>query len=252
MRDLLEIGRSGLDSQSLFHLVDALSLPLAAAASTLGLSHTKLLVMEGRLELLYPETSDRLIRLASIGALALDVLGAPTDAGKWLSAPNNELNGCMPLALVATSAGTQAVEALLCSLRGSAAPWHPSPAALERGRATLRDVISQPQNLTPSKFAALAGVSEEEVLKDIRNRRLLALGTSEKELRLPDWQLDPLALRLTQSVLEQASDVDTWTLYRALCEPLELFEGRTPAEAVTAQSIEYVTKAVLHVLGFRV
>ncbi|HKO87190.1 MAG TPA: antitoxin Xre/MbcA/ParS toxin-binding domain-containing protein [Burkholderiales bacterium] len=251
MRDLHEIGRSGLDNQSLFHLVDALSLPLAATASALGVSQTKLLVMEGRLDPLYPETSVRLIRLAGIGALALDVLGDPPGAGKWLSTPQKELDGRMPMELVATPAGTQEIEALLYSLRASSSPWLPSAEAFERGRAIVRDVMSQPQNLTPSRFAALAGVLEEDVLKDIHARRLLALETSEKDLRLPDWQLDPWALTLTQRVLEQVSDVDTWTIYRALSEPLELFEGRTPAEAVTAQGIEHVTKAVLNVLGYR-
>lgn len=252
MSDLHEVERTGLDSQSLFHLIDVLSLPLEAIAAALEVPQIKLLVINGRSELLSTDVSGRLIRAASIGALALDVFGAPADAGKWLSTPNNELNGRMPLTLVATSAGTQAVEALLCSLRASSSTWRPSPVALERGRAAMRDVMLQPQNLTPSSFAALAGTSEDNVLQDIRARRLLAVGTTEKDLRLPDWQLEPFALLLTQRVLEHASDVDTWTLYRALSEPLELFEGRTPAEAVTAQSIEHVTKAVLHVLGFRV
>jgi len=44
-------------------------------------------------------------------------------------------------------------------------------------------------------------------------------------------------------------EIDGWTLYRALSEPLEGLGGRSPVEAVTAGSIGEVTKAVFNVLG---
>lgn len=67
--------------------------------------------------------------------------------------------------------------------------------------------------------------------------------------RLPDWQLDPVKQQLTEAVLKGAADVDTWTLYRALSERLEGLAGRSPVDAVTADSIDEVVRAVFNVLG---
>ncbi len=61
--------------------------------------------------------------------------------------------------------------------------------------------------------------------------------------------LDPVKQRLTQIVLRGASEVDAWTQYRALAEPLEGLAGHSPVEAVAADSIDAVAKAVFNVLG---
>ncbi|WP_218599084.1 hypothetical protein [Pollutimonas bauzanensis] len=55
--------------------------------------------------------------------------------------------------------------------------------------------------------------------------------------------------RLTQAVLKGAAEVDAWTLYRTLSEPLEGLGGQSPVDAVTADSVDAVTKAVFNVLG---
>jgi hypothetical protein len=51
------------------------------------------------------------------------------------------------------------------------------------------------------------------------------------ERQLPEWQLDPLRLRLTQRVLERARDLDAWTVYHALSDPSDALENRSPIEA---------------------
>ncbi len=57
--------------------------------------------------------------------------------------------------------------------------------------------------------------------------------------------------QLTQAVLQGASEIDNWTLYRALSEPLEGLVGHSPVDAVTADSLDEVTRAVFNVLGVR-
>lgn len=127
--------------------------------------------------------------------------------------------------------------------------WHPGETDIQRGRAALLAAFEQPCNLPLADFARLANKSRQQIYKDIQARRLLALNVGPRGQRLPDWQLDPLRQQLTQAVLQGAPGVDTWTLYRALSEPLEGMGGRSPVEAVAAESLEAVTRAVFNVLG---
>lgn len=127
--------------------------------------------------------------------------------------------------------------------------WAPRETEIQRGRAAMLEAFEQPHNLPLPDFARLANKSRQQIYKDIEARRLLALNVGRRGQRLPDWQLDPVKQRLTQSVLQSASEVDAWTLYRALSEPLEGLAGCSPVEAVTADSVENVAKAVFNVLG---
>ena len=127
--------------------------------------------------------------------------------------------------------------------------WAPRETEIQRGRAAVLEAFDQPHNLPLPDFARLANKSRQQIYKDIEARRLLALNVGPRGQRLPDWQLDPVTQRLTQIVLQAAPEVDAWTLYRALSEPLEGLAGRSPVEAVTADSVDAVAKAVFNVLG---
>ena len=127
--------------------------------------------------------------------------------------------------------------------------WAPRETEIQRGRAAVLEAFDQPHNLPLPDFARLANKSRQQIYKDIVARRLLALNVGPRGRRLPDWQLDPVTQRLTQIVLQAAPEVDAWTLYRALSEPLEGLAGRSPVEAVTADSVDAVAKAVFNVLG---
>ncbi len=127
--------------------------------------------------------------------------------------------------------------------------WMPRETEIQRGRAAMLEAFEQPHNLPLPDFARLANKSRQQIYKDIEARRLLALNVGPRGRRLPDWQLDPVKQRLTQIVLQAASEVDAWTLYRALSEPLEGLAGRSPVEAVAADSVDDVAKAVFNVLG---
>jgi hypothetical protein len=127
--------------------------------------------------------------------------------------------------------------------------WAPRETEIQRGRVAMLEAFEQPHNLPLPDFARLANKSRQQIYKDIEACRLLALNVGPRGRRLPDWQLDPVKQRLTQIVLQAASEVDAWTLYRALSEPLEGFAARSPVEAVTADSVDAVAKAVFNVLG---
>jgi hypothetical protein len=127
--------------------------------------------------------------------------------------------------------------------------WTPGETEIQRGRALLLAAFEQPHNLPLPDFARLANKSRQQIYKDIDARRLLALNVGPRRQKLPDWQLDPVKRALTEAVLTGAADVDSWTLYRALSEPLEGLAGRSPVDAVTADSIDDVAKAVFNVLG---
>lgn len=127
--------------------------------------------------------------------------------------------------------------------------WVPGQTDIQRGRALLLEAFEQSHNLPLPDFARLANKSRQQIYKDIEAHRLLALNVGPRGRRLPDWQLDPVKQQLTQIVLQTALEVDAWTLYRALSEPLEGLAGRSPVEVVTADSVDAVAKAVFNVLG---
>lgn len=127
--------------------------------------------------------------------------------------------------------------------------WSPRETEIQRGRAAMLEAFEQNHNLPLPDFARLANKSRQQIYKDIEARRLLALNVGPRGRRLPDWQLDPVKQRLTQIVLQAAPEVDTWTLYRALSEPLEGLAGRSPAEVVTADSVDAVARVIFNVLG---
>ncbi len=145
----------------------------------------------------------------------------------------------------------QALEHKAGALRAKTS-WTPNETDVQRGRALLLETFNQPHNLTPPNYAKLADKSRQQIYKDIGARRLLALNVGPRGQKLPDWQLDPVKQQLTQIVLQEAEDIDNWTVYRALSEPLEGLRGRSPVDAVTPATINEVAEAVFNVLGVQI
>jgi len=126
----------------------------------------------------------------------------------------------------------------------------PQPALtdIQRERAKMLAMFEEPHNLPLPVFAKLAGKSRHQINREIQGRRLLSLNIGNRGQRIPDWQLDPVRLQLIHTVL-QRTEVDAWTLYRALSEPLAGPEGRSPVDVVTAKNINEAAGAVLIALG---
>ena len=127
--------------------------------------------------------------------------------------------------------------------------WEPSATEFQRGRALLLHEFTQSQNLPLAEFARLAHKSRQQIYKDIAARRLLALNVGVRRQRLPDWQLDPTRLQLTRAVLAKAGNVDAWTVFHALSDPMDGLEGQSPVNVVRPGNVDAVADAVLSVLG---
>ena len=129
--------------------------------------------------------------------------------------------------------------------------WTPSATDLQRGRSAMLRVFEAPQNLPLTQFARLADKSRQQIYKDLsaHPRRLLALSVGPRKQRLPEWQLDPVRLNLTRQVLKLAEDLDPWTLFRALSDPLDALDGRSPVDAVTAGNLDEIVAKVRSALG---
>lgn len=132
----------------------------------------------------------------------------------------------------------------------TAQPWRPGATDLQRGRAILMEAFDAPSNMSVTNFAKLAGKVRQQIYEEIKARRLLTISVGPKKQKVPDWQLDQTKLALTRSVLAAAPDADTWTLYKALSEPLESLGGRAPVEVVEAGSVDKLAKTVMNLLGF--
>jgi integrase len=120
---------------------------------------------------------------------------------------------------------------------------------IQRERAQMLATFEAPHNLPLPVFAKLAGKSRHQINREIQGRRLLSLNMGNRGQRIPDWQLDPVRQQFIHTVLQRTEDVDSWTLYRALSEPQEGLDGRSPVEAITTDNLLNATSAVLSVLG---
>ena len=127
--------------------------------------------------------------------------------------------------------------------------WTPGRTDIQRAREAMLEAYGRPHNLPLPEFARLENKVRQQIYKGIDARRLLALNVGPRGRKLPDWQLDPVKHRLTQTVLQSVPGSDTWTLYRALSDPLEGLNGLSPVDAVTEDSIDAVAKVVFNVLG---
>lgn len=120
---------------------------------------------------------------------------------------------------------------------------------IQRERALVLATFESPHNLPLPAFAKLVGKSRHQINRDIQARRLLSLSMGNRGQRIPDWQLDPVRQDFTRAVLARVGDLDSWMLYRALCEPVDALGGLSPLEAVVAGAAREAMHAVLGVLG---
>ena len=90
-----------------------IAVPDQVLAALLGISEKTLSRARAGHRRLDPVASDRLFRVARIGALAIEVLEDEGRAVRWLKRPQIGLGGRTPLALLTTDVGRDQVEKLL-------------------------------------------------------------------------------------------------------------------------------------------
>jgi hypothetical protein len=128
--------------------------------------------------------------------------------------------------------------------------WEPTATDIQRGRAALLHAYEAPGNVPLTEFARLAHKSRQQIYKDLsaRPRRLLSLDVGRRGQRLPDWQLDPLKLKLTREILKRAASVDSWTLFRALSSADDALGGHSPIEVVRLGNFDRIVELVLNMV----
>ncbi|MGH8681404.1 MAG: type II RES/Xre toxin-antitoxin system antitoxin [Burkholderiales bacterium] len=111
--DWQEVIERGMPVSSADALKGSFAVPDGVLAELLGLSEKTLSRARAAQRRLDPVASDRLFRVARIGALAIDVLEDEQRAISWLKRPQIGLGGRTPLALLTTDIGRDQVEKLL-------------------------------------------------------------------------------------------------------------------------------------------
>ncbi|ULR30674.1 tyrosine-type recombinase/integrase [Dickeya fangzhongdai] len=94
--------------------------------------------------------------------------------------------------------------------RLSAVPARPVPepvieipvSELQRERMEMLAAYGAPHNLPVVQFAKLAGKSKEQISREIKAGKLLTICLGNRGQRVPDWQLVPMKLKLTQVMMK--------------------------------------------------
>jgi putative toxin-antitoxin system antitoxin component (TIGR02293 family) len=111
--DWATVVENGVPIASADALKRRLGLDETTLAALLGVSEKTLSRARAADARLDTVTSDRLLRVARIGALAIEVLEGDSHAMRWLRRPQIGLGGRAPLTLLTTDIGCAEVERLL-------------------------------------------------------------------------------------------------------------------------------------------
>lgn len=109
---------------------------------------------------------------------------------------------------------------------------------IQKERAEMLAAFEAPNNLPLPTFARLAGKSRDQLNRDIKARRLLSVSLGNRGQRIPDWQLDPLKLKLVLAVFEALPAIGAWDVYRMLTNPHAKLRGNAPRTAITLDNFE--------------
>ena len=109
---LRETVKAGLPYASLEALIGKFGLAREEAAAALHLPQ-RTIARRKKEQKLQADESDRLLRLARVGAQAVATLGSEEKAVQWLRRPNRALGKRVPLDLIDSDIGTRQVEEVL-------------------------------------------------------------------------------------------------------------------------------------------
>ena len=110
---IVDIIRRGIPADSVRRVAEYYGISEARVATLLGASERTLSRRKKEDKPLDATESDRLYRLARIGARALEVFENDASARNWLKRPNRALGGAVPLEMLDTDAGTEQVDEVL-------------------------------------------------------------------------------------------------------------------------------------------
>ena len=109
---VIQRARAGLPYAALEAVAKRYGIPPATLARVIDLP-ARTLARRKKERRLSATESDRLVRVARVGAAAEDVLGDHDKAGRWLQKPNRALGGTIPIDLLSSDLGAGQVETIL-------------------------------------------------------------------------------------------------------------------------------------------
>ena len=107
--DFLPFIRHGLPTKTVESVARRLELSPLATVESLGFAKRTWARRVQKGELLSPEESERLVRLARVLAIATEVFGDRDRARSWLLTQNRALGGSVPVRMLDTGIGTSVV-----------------------------------------------------------------------------------------------------------------------------------------------
>lgn len=120
----------------------------------------------------------------------------------------------------------------------------PEVSAIQREREEMLAIYEAPDNLPVPLFAKLAGKSKDQINRELKAGKLLAISLGNRGQRIPDWQLVPLKQKLVQVLLKQCPDTDPWALYHLLTKPHVELADRAAIDTVTPSNLGRVLRAI--------
>lgn len=130
------------------------------------------------------------------------------------------------------------------------APTHtpePKVSTIQREREEMLAIYESPNNLPVPLFGRLAGKSKDQINRELKAGKLLAVSLGNRGQRVPDWQLVPLKHNLAQTLMNLCPHADSWDLYRMLTTPLSDLGDRAAIDAVTPTNVPATIQTILGV-----
>lgn len=116
---------------------------------------------------------------------------------------------------------------------------------IQREREAMLAIYEAPHSLPVPLFATLAGKSRYQILREVKAGKLLSIRLGNRGQRIPDWQLAPLKLRLTQAILKQVPQVDSWQAYFMLTSPHSGLDGLSALDVVMPTNLDSIAQMLL-------
>lgn len=137
--------------------------------------------------------------------------------------------------------------------RLSAVPVRPVPepvveipvSDLQRERMEMLAAYEEPHNLPVVQFAKLAGKSKEQINREIKAGKLLTICLGNRGQRVPDWQLVPMKLKLTQVMMKHLPHAEGWEVYRLLTCVYPELDERAAIDIITPGNMDDVVRVLL-------
>ncbi|MBI0496113.1 integrase, partial [Pectobacterium parmentieri] len=112
-------------------------------------------------------------------------------------------------------------------------------------RMEMLAAYEAPHNLPVVQFAKLAGKSKEQINREIKAGKLLTISLGNRGQRVPEWQLVPMKLKLTQVMMKMLPHAEGWEVYRLLTSVHPELDDRAAIDIITPNNMDNVVQVLL-------